>query len=402
VHLSTGFLGTGYINPVLTASGHHDLAWLLATQSTYPSWGYMSKRGATTIWELWNSDTAGPGMNSRNHFCLGAVGEWFYESLAGIRAVDAGYQTFSVRPRPSGELTWVNCSLHSPYGQIVSNWKLADGDLTLDVTVPVNTSAVICVPTFGQDVQVSESGTPVAEAAGVTSQGMEDGCLVYGVGAGKYRFVAKSVGLPPAHRYPIPEPPPQIGELRDDFSTARIDEEKWQVLDMGLESSQPCGIEAKQEDGGLWVSGRTSVNYWSGKTLLSRGAFSVQPGGKLEVEVTRASLEAEGSGARSSLWMWVDASNYLMFSQDTEHGHWSYNLNGRKGPGEGLLDDEDGGSRVMALVHDGDSVHILLDGRELADVKVPWTDGIRVGLTGQARMEGDSVSVRFRGFRAEG
>jgi hypothetical protein len=83
-HLSTGFLGTPQILPMLTESGWQDVACRVATQRTYPSWGYMVDKGATTIWELWNSDTEGPGMNSRNHFALGSVGEWYYEALAGL------------------------------------------------------------------------------------------------------------------------------------------------------------------------------------------------------------------------------------------------------------------------------------------------------------------------------
>ena len=126
-------------------------------------------------------------------------------------------------------------------------------------------------PTLGRDLRPDlrwcagyRVGTPVAEAGGVTS-GTEDGCAVYGVGSGTYHFVAKGIGLPPAHKYPIPAPPPQIDRLSDDLSTAQIDEDKWQVLDMGLDSSQPCGIEAKQDGGRLLVSGTTSVDYWSGR-----------------------------------------------------------------------------------------------------------------------------------------
>ena len=84
-HPSTGFLGTYYLLPILSQYGQHELAYTVASQKTYPSWGYMVEKGATTIWELWNSDTEGPSMNSRNHFALGSVGEWFYAMLAGIR-----------------------------------------------------------------------------------------------------------------------------------------------------------------------------------------------------------------------------------------------------------------------------------------------------------------------------
>ena len=111
--------------------------------------------------------------------------------------------------------------------------------------------------------------------------------------------------------------------------------------------------------------------------------------------VERRSFKSTGSGARSSLWLWVSPTEYLLFSQDTEKGDWSYNLDGRTGNGVELLKDETGRKHQMRLIHDGDSVHILLDDKELADIPVRWNEGIRVGLSGQARMSGDSVDAEF-------
>jgi len=84
-HQTTGFLGVSLLLPTLGDFGYNDLAYKVAAQKTYPSWGYAVKQGATTIWELWDSDTKGPSMNSRNHFALGSCGEWYYGYLAGIR-----------------------------------------------------------------------------------------------------------------------------------------------------------------------------------------------------------------------------------------------------------------------------------------------------------------------------
>jgi hypothetical protein len=116
--------------------------------------------------------------------------------------------------------------------------------------------------------------------------------------------------------------------------------------------------------------------------------------------VARLSLKAQGTGARSGLWLWVSPTEYVLFSQDTEKGHWSYNADGRRGTGTELLKDETGGKRAMRLVHDGDSVQILLDDKELADVPVRWSEGIRVGISGQARMAGDSLEAEFGGVTA--
>ena len=88
-HLSTGFVGVGYLCPVLTEMGHNDTAYKLLLNDTFPSWGYSIKQGATTIWERWDGFTTtkgfqDPGMNSFNHYSLGSVGQWLYQSVAGI------------------------------------------------------------------------------------------------------------------------------------------------------------------------------------------------------------------------------------------------------------------------------------------------------------------------------
>lgn len=202
-HLTTGFLGTGYLNPVLTRTGYHDLAWKLAGQRTYPSWGYMVDHGATTIWELWNSDKAGPGMNSRNHFCLGAVGEWFYEALGGIAPRTAGFKRFVIHPRPAGGLRWVKARVQSPYGWIVSQWRREKNVLRLDVRVPPNTSAEIALPTLGRSgVRIEEGGRllfacglSAGSIPGIHSGRVRQDAVVFAAGAGRYHFVVR--GVPP-------------------------------------------------------------------------------------------------------------------------------------------------------------------------------------------------------------
>ena len=188
-HLSTGFLGTAYLMPVLSDTGHNDVAMKLALQRTYPSWGYMAEKGATTIWELWNSDTAGPGMNSRNHFALGAVGRWFYEDLAGIQpdAKAPGFRHIIIRPRPGDDLTWAEGTYQCVYGEVRSHWERRDDGLRLEVTVPANTTATIYIPAPAAD-RVTESGLPLAQAEGVTVAGTDGDAVLCEVGAGRYRF----------------------------------------------------------------------------------------------------------------------------------------------------------------------------------------------------------------------
>ena len=161
IHLTTGFLGTPVILPVLSKYGYHDLAYQLAAQKSYPSWGYMTEKDATTIWELWNSDTAGPGMNSRNHFALGAVGRWFYDYLAGLR-VDVqqpGYKRSIIAPRPVGDLQWAEGKLNTLYGTLSCRWEKGPNNFKMWVTVPANATAEIHIPLAGQpDVNILEGG----------------------------------------------------------------------------------------------------------------------------------------------------------------------------------------------------------------------------------------------------
>jgi len=197
-HLTTGFLGTAYLLPLLTGVGQHDLAYRVATQRTYPSWGYMVEQGATTIWELWNSDKAGPGMNSRNHFALGAMGRWLFEALAGINPDPSapGFKRIIVRPRPVGDLQWARADYPSLYGLITSEWRHEGDGLRLRVTVPPNTSAVIHLPLLGLDrYTITESGKTVARdgeradrVTGLRLRGVEDGCAVFSAAAGAYDF----------------------------------------------------------------------------------------------------------------------------------------------------------------------------------------------------------------------
>src|SRR5208337_2411223 len=140
-HVSTGLLGGQWLMQTLSDTGHPAVAYEIAGQRTYPSWGYMVTHGATTIWELWNGDTADPAMNSGNHLMLvGDLVTWFYENLAGIRPDPAhpAFQHIIMRPTPVGDLTSVKASYHSSYGKIVSDWKIAGGRFNWSLTVPPN------------------------------------------------------------------------------------------------------------------------------------------------------------------------------------------------------------------------------------------------------------------------
>ena len=157
--ITTGVIGTGWLMHALTQMGRTDLAWLLATNKKYPSWGYMANHGATTIWELWNGDTASPKMNSGNHvMLLGDLLSWLYECVAGIGAADVGYKHIAMAPDFSvDEIDDIDASYQSIYGRIVSRWRKDKGTLYWHVEIPANTKATLRLP--GDEMMELGSGS---------------------------------------------------------------------------------------------------------------------------------------------------------------------------------------------------------------------------------------------------
>ena len=188
-HLDTGMLGTYFLFQYLQQAGRDDLAFTMATQEDFPGWGYMLKNGATTMWEQWD------GYWSQIHSCYTSPGGWMYQGLAGIRPDEAGpgFKKIVIKPAVVGNLSWVKCSYDSIHGKIVSNWIRVGDKLTMDVTIPVNTTATVYVPAK-DEAGVTESGKPAAQAAGVKFLRMGNGAAAYAVGSGVYQFQAS---LPP-------------------------------------------------------------------------------------------------------------------------------------------------------------------------------------------------------------
>lgn len=185
-HLSTGFLGTGFLLPKLTDFGYNDIAYKVAVQKTYPSWGYMVEKGATSMWELWNSDTEKPeGMNSRNHFAYGSVGEWYYGYLAGIKPLTAGFKKILIAPKPAEGLTWAEGTYESPYGKIRSRWEIKDNKLMASIEIPANTTAQVRLPLLGKAKPIIKEG---GKAIPPKSMTIANGEVVLEIGAGTYQY----------------------------------------------------------------------------------------------------------------------------------------------------------------------------------------------------------------------
>jgi alpha-L-rhamnosidase len=192
-HIGTGIIGGQYLMRVLSDNGRLDLVYAMATQTTYPSWGYMISRGATTIWELWNGDTADPAMNSRNHLMLiGDLNIWFYEYLGGIRPDPAapGFRNIIIKPEMPDGLDWAKADYDSIRGRISSEWHQTGAQVDLKVTIPANSTATVTLPAKDAG-SVTESGRPLAQATGIKSVRVEAGQVIADIGSGSYEFVVR-------------------------------------------------------------------------------------------------------------------------------------------------------------------------------------------------------------------
>jgi alpha-L-rhamnosidase len=199
-HLTTGILATKHALPVLARFSGLDLAYDVAIQRTFPSWGYMIDNGATTIWELWQKKE-GPSMNSHNHAMFGAIGDWFMTDLAGIKLVPGGegYEKVKIVPGVTRELKWASGNFETMRGKVLSSWQRTDDGLKLEVMVPFGSTAEIVIPKLGlNSVVVCEGGKPIwqdaksaGSAEGVTSVKEENEQIVVQAGSGRYLFELK-------------------------------------------------------------------------------------------------------------------------------------------------------------------------------------------------------------------
>lgn len=152
--LTTGDVGNRYLIQTLAQYGAHELIYKMFNHEDAPGYGFQLKFGATTLTEQWDPRQG----SSWNHFMMGQIDEWFFKSLVGIRPAEEGYQKFIIAPQPVGDLKYVKSSYESLYGTISVDWT-RDGDtFTLNVSVPVNTTALVYLPGEKEPKEV-QSGT---------------------------------------------------------------------------------------------------------------------------------------------------------------------------------------------------------------------------------------------------
>ncbi len=195
--LSTGFLGLKPLLPALSETGHSDVAYQLLLNEEYPSWGFEVANGANTIWERWNSYIKGvgftnnAGMNSFNHYAFGAVNEWMFGNMAGIKVGDPGYRTFTIKPEIAEKgIDYVKASYNSINGEIGSSWKKEADYLILRVIIPVNTTAHVFIPSE-ENSTILVDDKPIDSCKDVQIVGFKSNYLEVELGSGEYAFHVK-------------------------------------------------------------------------------------------------------------------------------------------------------------------------------------------------------------------
>ncbi len=184
-HIDAGMHGAYFLLKDLMEDNRNDLIYQMASKKDFPSWGNMLERGATTSWESWSG-------GSHIHDTLISIGAWFIEGIGGIRVDEKapGFRHFFLEPAPVGGLTFARASYKCPHGTIVSNWRIENGVLRMDATVPPGTSATLYLPGAAAE-GVTEGGQPSAEAAGVKFNRVEKGRVVFDLDSGSYQFTSK-------------------------------------------------------------------------------------------------------------------------------------------------------------------------------------------------------------------
>lgn len=142
-HLSTGALATKFLLPVLTRYGYADTAFRVATQTTFPSWGYWLEHGATSLWEHWKLES-----RSRGHYFLGTIDDWLYADVAGLTPLEAGWSRIRIAPAVTHLLDWARASVLTPRGTVSVHWRRGPDGVELELSVPVGTVAEVELPGF--------------------------------------------------------------------------------------------------------------------------------------------------------------------------------------------------------------------------------------------------------------
>lgn len=188
-HVTTGEVGYPYMLRALMTANRSDVVMSMMMRKDPPSYGSQLAAGATSLTEAWDANP----HSSQDHFMLGGAEEWFYRGLGGIDfdlSRSSRDQRITIRPAIVEGVDRVNCSYHSQLGKIESEWKKADGKVTMNITIPAGATATVIVPVTGT-ASVTESGAPAEKARGVTPLRRQQDAAIYRIGSGSYHFAVQ-------------------------------------------------------------------------------------------------------------------------------------------------------------------------------------------------------------------
>jgi alpha-L-rhamnosidase len=196
-HIDTGIIGARYILDVLTDNGYGEVAYKVATNKTYPGWGYMIEEGATTLWERWEKITGG-GMNSHNHVMFASIDAWFYRAVAGLSLLDPGWAKIRIKPPLFPDLKFASAELQTIHGIVRVSWRKSESVFHMHVYIPVGAKAEIYVPILNDEISIECNGIKVFKRGkmldtkcNIKFAGIKDGYLVISTGSGCYIFKAQ-------------------------------------------------------------------------------------------------------------------------------------------------------------------------------------------------------------------
>jgi len=193
-HIDTGIVGTRYLFDVLSDNERHEIAYKIITQESYPSYGYMIKEGATTLWERWEK-LEGGGMNSHNHIMLGSVDTWFFKSLAGMNALEPSWKLIKIKPYIPPDMDYVSASLNTIRGNLHVSWEKVSSKILFVIRIPIGSTAELWIPKGnsaitlkeGEDI-IWEKGKHIIRKAFIEFLEEKDDYLLLKLGSGHYEF----------------------------------------------------------------------------------------------------------------------------------------------------------------------------------------------------------------------
>ncbi len=257
-HLDTGVVGTRVLLPVLTQYGYDDVAFRVATQMTYPSWGYWLSLGATSCWEQWETSS-----RSLNHYMFASLGEWFYSGIAGIRDIQNGYETFTIDPVFTSNLNYANCTIDTVRGPLTSNWKRnQDGTVTLELVIPYGSQATVSLPTARRHGSATVNGKAPSSAEGVLSAGVPEDQLCLTLTSGSYTIISDTDTLE-LYRFSLEDAIAQAEALELDLYP---EAQKDQLMEALLQAKQLYQAE----------SGVTQMQLNDAEALLTQRIVTIQ------------------------------------------------------------------------------------------------------------------------------